>query len=88
MGLSAAPNPIVMDASFAVDGVGGDRRVTVALGQWVDEGRMILVPAIFWSEVANALFGRRKLSRFETTGALRALRHAGVETADRGAGRG
>lgn len=84
MGLSAAPYPIVMDASFAVDGVGGDPRVTGALERWVDQGRMILVPAVFWPELANALFVRRRLTRAETAGALRAFRHAGVETADRG----
>ena len=84
MGLTEPPSPVVVDASFVIDGLGGDTGVTDTLETWASEGRTILAPAIFWPELANALLGRRRVFRSEVVTALRALQAAGVETADRG----
>jgi predicted nucleic acid-binding protein len=76
--------PIVMDASFAVDGVTGDAAATAAWSRWADEGRMILAPAIVWPEVANALKSHH-VAAGEIAAHLEVLEAAGLETADRGA---
>ncbi len=84
MGLSAPPLPVIVDASFVIDGLGGDDRVHAAFEAWAQEGRTVLAPAIFWPEIANALLVRRRHSRSDVVAALRTLQLAGVETADRG----
>lgn len=84
MGLNAAPFPVVLDASFAIDAVQGDAQALAAFERWAHDARVILVPSIFWPEVANALLVRRRIARPDVVAALRNYRIAGVETADRG----
>jgi predicted nucleic acid-binding protein len=82
MGMIAIP--VIVDASFLVDGVLGDERVAEALEQWVTDGRMLLAPPIVWAEVGNALLVRQRVPMPTVASALRAVELAGVETADRG----
>lgn len=84
MGLTAPPFPVVVDASFVIDGLGGDTRVTEALERWAADGRTVLAPVIFWQELANALLVRRRIARSDVVNVLRDLELAGVEPADRG----
>lgn len=84
MGLTAAPVPVVVDASFVVDSLAGGKVGLDALERWAAQDRMLLAPAIFWPEVANALLVRRRVPRTEVVQGLRALAAAGIETADRG----
>lgn len=84
MGLTVAPVPVVVDASFAVDGVMGDVTVEAAWERWAAEGRMLLAPAIVWPEIGNALFVRRRVGLADVVAGLQAIELAGLETADRG----
>jgi predicted nucleic acid-binding protein len=84
MGLIIAPVPVVVDASFAIAGVMGDRTVDAAWERWADEGRMLLAPAIVWSEIGNVLVTRHKFPVGEATACLQSVALAGLETADRG----
>lgn len=84
MGLTAAPLPVIVDASFIVDGIMGDARVAAAWERWAAEGRMLLAPPIVWAEIGNALLVRQRLGLSTAVSALRAVELAGLETADHG----
>jgi predicted nucleic acid-binding protein len=81
----AAPRPpVVVDASFALEALleGGpslDRWV-----EWIGDGRMRLVPAHFWAELANALLLGRLFEPGRAALTVGAAARAGIETADRG----
>jgi predicted nucleic acid-binding protein len=84
MSFSAGLAPVVVDASFAVEALleGGpclDRWV-----EWVRDGRMRLVPAHFWAELANALLLGRRFEPGRAALTVGAAARAGIETADRG----
>ncbi len=84
MTFAAPPPPVVVDASFAVEALleGGpslDRWV-----EWIRDGRIRLVPAHFWSELANALLLGRKFEPGRAALTVGAAARAGLETADRG----
>jgi predicted nucleic acid-binding protein len=82
---TAATVPVIVDASVAVDLAVGDRPETPdAFDAWINQGRMLLAPAVAWTEIGHAILRRldgdairasRRLSRVEATG---------LETADRG----
>lgn len=86
MTFGIAPFPVVMDASIAVDlalGEGSD--LPTALRRWVVEGRMLLAPAVYWTEVGHALLRRSVWDSVEAGRRLNSLETIGLETADRGA---
>jgi predicted nucleic acid-binding protein len=81
---STPPAPVVVDASFAVEALleGGP-----SLERWVDwirDGRMRLVPAHFWAELANALLLGRRFEPGRAALTVAAAARAGLGTADRG----
>jgi len=51
--------PIVVDASVAVGAVLGEASREDTLFGWATSGRLLLAPAGFWVEVANALIRGR-----------------------------
>jgi predicted nucleic acid-binding protein len=84
MTFAAPPPPVVVDASFAVEALleGGpslDRWV-----EWIRDGRIRLVPAHFWAELANALLLGRRFEPGRAALTVGAAARAGLETADRG----
>jgi predicted nucleic acid-binding protein len=84
MSFSAPLAPVVVDASFAVEALleGGssfDRWV-----EWIRDGRMRLVPAHFWAELANALLLGRRFEPGRAALTLGAAARSGLEAADRG----
>lgn len=84
MTFSAPPTPVVVDASFAIEALldGGaslDRWV-----EWIRGGRVRLVPAHFWAELANALLLGRRFEPGRAALMVGAAARAGLETADRG----
>ena len=81
-----APAPVVVDASFAVDlalGEGAD--LPTSLRRWIAEDRMLLAPAVYWTEVGHALLRRSGRDSVEAARRLGQLAATGIETADRGA---
>lgn len=84
MTFTAPPSPVVVDASFAVEAILGDRPALEAWTGWVREGRMQLVPAQFWAEIANALLVGRRFEAGRAALTVAATARAGIETADRG----
>ncbi|MEO8208815.1 MAG: type II toxin-antitoxin system VapC family toxin [Chloroflexota bacterium] len=78
--------PVVVDASIAVELVlDGTPGIRSAWESWIDQDRLILAPALFWLEVANALLRGQKLPASDVALRLDGLEAAGLETADRGA---
>ena len=79
--------PIVVDASVAVElAVGRRPDVPTHWRAWLTEGRMLLAPAVHWTEVGHALLRHSNESASLATLRLDELIAAGVETADRGSG--
>ncbi len=79
--------PVVVDASVAVEmAIGSRTDIPAAWRSWLADERMLLAPAVHWTEVGHALF--RNLGRIAYRAAERfaILETAGVETADRGPG--
>jgi predicted nucleic acid-binding protein len=77
--------PVVVDASVAVElAIGRRPDVPIEWRAWLSADRMLLAPAVHWTEVGHALL--RHASRSASVAALRldGLIAAGVETADRG----
>jgi predicted nucleic acid-binding protein len=83
--LQAPPVPVVIDASFAVDLAVGDRPETAdALRRWISEGRMLLGPAVGWTEIGHAVLRRLGGDAIAAGRRLAQLEATGLETADRG----
>ena len=86
MTFSIAPAPVVIDASVAVDLALGDRPdLPAVLRRWITEDRMLLAPAVYWTEVGHALLrgsGRDSIGAARRLGSLESI---GLQTADRGA---
>jgi predicted nucleic acid-binding protein len=78
--------PIVVDASVAVGAVLGEPSREDTLFGWATSGRLLLAPAGFWVEIANALIRGHRLSIDDVLSLITTVRHAGVEVADRGFG--
>jgi predicted nucleic acid-binding protein len=74
----------VVDASAMVDLLLGDPTWVERLGHWQSRHAMLLAPAHFQAEVANALMLRVRLQPADAIARLRELSSAGVGIADRG----
>lgn len=86
MTFSSAPVPVVVDASIAVElVVDGTAELATTWAEWIDRGRLIMAPSLFWLEVANALLRGRGFAASAVSLRLEGLEAAGLETADRGA---
>jgi predicted nucleic acid-binding protein len=86
MSVAVAPAPVVMDAAVTVDLAAGDRTgLPIILRRWIAEGRMLLAPAVHWTEVGHAILGRSGRDSIEAARWLGQLEATGIETADRGA---
>jgi predicted nucleic acid-binding protein len=81
--LSAIPVPVVVDASFAIEVLDGPPTYRATWRRWIEEDRIVLVPAHFWVEVGNALLRGLGLSAFDASARLERLAAAGPEVADR-----
>jgi predicted nucleic acid-binding protein len=81
-----APAPVVIDASVAVDlALGEGAELPAALRRWIAEDRMLLAPAVYWTEVGHALLRRADWDSIEAGRRLGSLETIGVEIADRSA---
>jgi predicted nucleic acid-binding protein len=74
---------IVVDASVAVQFLVGDPRWSAQWSEWAEEGAMLLAPAHFEIEVANALLRSVRLPANEVATQLDRLARSGIEVADR-----
>jgi predicted nucleic acid-binding protein len=86
MSVAFAPSPVVMDASVTVDlAVGDHTGLPAMLRRWIADGRMLLAPAVHWTEVGHAILRRSGRDSIEAARWLGQLEATGIETADRGA---
>jgi predicted nucleic acid-binding protein len=76
--------PVVVDASFALAALLEGGPGLERLSGWASEGRMRLVPALFWVETANALLRGRAFEPGRAALTVAALARSGIGTADRG----
>ena len=84
MTFAIAPAPVVIDASVAVDlALGEGAELPTALRRWIAEDRMLLAPAVYWTEVGHAILRRAGWDSIEAGRRLGSLETIGVETADR-----
>jgi predicted nucleic acid-binding protein len=77
---------VVADASVAVRLLLGDAPWIAAWRAWTAAGAMILVPAHFGHEVANALLRSARVGAPEAMAGLARLWRTGLSIADRGLG--
>jgi len=84
MSFSAPQPPVVVDASFAVEALLEGGPFLERWVEWIRHGRMRLVPAHFWAELANALLLGRRFEPGRAALTVAAAARAGIETADRG----
>ena len=76
--------PVVVDASVTVASVTGQMDAFEQLHRLGTSGRLMLAPPILWTETANALIRRRRLSAVDAPSLLGSLTRVGIEIADRG----
>lgn len=77
--------PVVVDASVAVElAIGSRTDVPAAWQSWLTAERMLLAPAVHWTEVGQALFRHADRVAVRAADRFSMLEAAGVETADRG----
>ena len=81
---SAPRPPVVLDASFALEALldGGPHLERWA--QWARDGRVRLVPGLFWAELGNALLRGRRFEPGRAALTVAGAARGGVGTADRG----
>ena len=75
---------VVVDASAMVEALAGDPDWIGRLGRWQSDGTMVVAPAHFGPEMANAMLLGMRLEPLDVIGRLRQLFEAGVELDDRG----
>lgn len=75
---------IVVDASVAIELLIGNERWADRLAGWIDAEAVLLVPAHFGVEVANALVRGVGLEEADSIASLGRLWATGIEPADRG----
>ena len=86
MTFAAAPAPVVIDASVAVDlALGEGPDLPAAVRRWIAEDRMMLTPAAYWTEVGHAILRRAGGDSIEAARRLGSLEAIGMQTADRSA---
>jgi predicted nucleic acid-binding protein len=78
--------PVVVDASVALGVLSGEEGLEGVIRSWSRGRRYLMVPPVFWIEVANVLVRRRRLSAVDAIHDLGTLRAAGIVVADRGFG--
>jgi predicted nucleic acid-binding protein len=81
---STGQGAIVVDASVAVRFVEADATWLALWSSWIESGAMILAPAHFGHELANALLRGTDAGPERAEAMLDAVFRAGFETADRG----
>jgi predicted nucleic acid-binding protein len=84
MSFSAPLQPVVVDASFAVEALLEGGPFLERWMEWIRDGRTRLVPAHFWAELGNALLLGRHFEPGRAALTVAAAARAGIETADRG----
>ncbi len=78
-------DPVIVDASVSIALIAEERPdVEPQWSRWSHEGRMLLAPAIHWSEVGNILLKRKRLTPERASLLMGSLQRAGIEIADRG----
>ena len=77
------PKAVVVDASAAVSFLVGEPPWAERWSKWADEGSILLAPAHFSAEVANALLRSAKLPAADVAMQLARLARSGVESVDR-----
>jgi len=80
MTFQVEPLPVVIDASEAVEIIEGGQDVGDRLSRWAASRRLILVPALFWTELANALLWGRGMPPDAVRTRMSVMRTAGIET--------
>jgi len=76
--------PVVVDASAAIELLGGDARWRETFELWAAEDRILLSPALFLTEVANGQLRGQKAPARDVALRIAGLAASGIETADRG----
>ncbi len=77
--------PVVVDASVSVALLAEERAdVERHWSGWSQDGRMLLAPAMHWSEVGNILLKRKRMTPAQGAVLMGGLQRAGLEIADRG----
>lgn len=76
--------PVVVDASVAIDFLGGDLRWRESFDRWADEDRILLAPAHFLAEVANAQLRGQRVPAADVAARIERIVASGIEAADRG----
>jgi predicted nucleic acid-binding protein len=77
--------PVIVDASVAVElAVGSRTDIPAAWQSWLATERMLIAPAVHWTEVGHALFRRMDRIAYRAVERFAVLQAAGVTTADRG----
>lgn len=76
--------PVVVDASVAIDFLGGESRWCQSFDRWADEDRILLAPAHFLAEVANAQLRGQRVPAADVAARIERMLASGIETADRG----
>jgi predicted nucleic acid-binding protein len=80
----AAPTPIVIDASVAIEMLLGDEAWAGRWEQWLLSGALLLAPQHLGLEVANGLLAGRREKAAVVTERLDALYRTGLEETTRG----
>ncbi len=76
--------PVVVDASAAIELLGGDARWRETFELWAAEDRLLLSPALFLTEVANGQLRGQKAPVGDVALRIERLAASRIETADRG----
>ena len=77
--------PVVVDASVAIELVVGRRAdVPIAWRVWLSRQRMLLVPAVCWTEIGHVLLRQAGKDVGDATERMRILEASGIDVADRG----
>ena len=84
MTLTWSQPAIVIDASIAVPALKAESGWDAKLAEWIETGAMLLAPAHFGHEVANALLRSAGLRPDEAELVLERLFAIGIEPTDRG----
>jgi len=84
LSFSSAPRAVVVDASVAMHVLAGAPEWHEQWREWQEADAMLLAPAHFGVEVANASLRGARLSAADASSRLERLFSAGVEITDRG----
>jgi predicted nucleic acid-binding protein len=82
--LFSGPSAIVVDASVAIEFLGGAPEWSDRWVAWADSAAMLLAPAHFPAEIANGLLRGRGLAGTDAAARLERVLASGIEIADRG----